>query len=82
VDRPDGSPRTLTPQRLLECPEELRRYLRCKMFEELSGELSNIFYTTRVREDVVRCEAMPAEFWKTCLKTLGDQLDRGMEKLP
>ena len=71
----------MDPAPILECPEELRHYLRRTMFDELAGEPSNILYTTRVREDVVRYEAMPAEFWKTCLKTLRDQLDRGMENL-
>lgn len=65
----------LNPQAHLQCPEELRLYVRQSIFEELVGEPSNILYTTQVKADVIRYDAMPAEFWKECLGTLRSQLD-------
>lgn len=65
----------LSPEPYLQCPEELRHYLRHAMFDELAGEPSNILYTTRVNAEVVRYEAMPADFWKSCLAALLNQLD-------
>lgn len=65
----------LSPEPHLQCPEELRHYLRRTMFEELVGEPSNILYTTRVNAEVVRYEAMPSDFWKRCLASLLNQLD-------
>lgn len=64
----------LNPDPWLQCPEELRHYLRRTMFEELAGEPSNILYTTKVSEDVVRYEAMPVDFWKSCLQALRSQV--------
>ena len=64
----------LNPDPHLQCPEELRHYVRRTMFDELVGEPSNIFYTTQINQDVVRYEAMPADFWKTCLTALANQL--------
>ncbi len=63
------------PDPHLECPEELRLYLRRTMLDELADEPSNILYCTRVNDDVVRYEAMPADFWKNCLQALRDRLE-------
>lgn len=68
----------LNPVPHLECPDEIRRYFRRTMFDELVGEPSNVLYTTQINPDVVRYEAMPADFWKKCLKTLLSELDQGM----
>jgi hypothetical protein len=66
----------LPPATHLQCPDERRHYLRCTMFDELAGEPSNILYSTRVNADTIRYEAMPHDFWKSCLRTLRDQLER------
>jgi len=66
----------LSPEPALACVEELRAYVRRSMFDELVGEPSNVLYTTQVNADVVRYEAMPAEFWKNCLLALSEDLDR------
>ncbi len=63
------------PDPHLQCPEELRLYLRRTIFDELADEPSNILYTTRVNDEVVRYEAMPADFWKNCLQALRDRLE-------
>ncbi len=62
----------LNPDPHLQCPEELRHYLRRTMFDDLVGEPSNVLYTTQVNDEVVRYEAMPVESWKDCLRALGN----------
>jgi len=64
----------LSPQPHLECAEELRKYLRSAMFDDLVGEPSNVLYTTQVNEGVVRYDAMPVDFWRKCLIALREQL--------
>jgi len=66
----------LNPASHLQCPEELRLYLRQAIFDELVGEPSNILYTTQVNEETVRYESMPADFWKQCLNALREKLDQ------
>jgi len=72
----------LNPSPHLQCPEELREYLRKTMFEELAGEPSNVLYTTQVNAEVVRYEAMPTEFWKSCLLALRGDLERAKKSGP
>lgn len=67
----------LSPDPHLQCPEELRHYLRRTMFDELVGEPSNVLYTTKINDEVVRYEAMPPDFWKSCLLALREDLGRG-----
>ncbi len=69
----------LRPDPHLQCPEELRHYLRVSMFDELVGEPSNILYSTQVSEETIRYEAMPANLWKSCLESLRKQLDSANE---
>ncbi len=69
----------LSPDSHLHCPEELRSYLRRTMFDELLAEPSNTLYTTQINEEVVRYEAMPADFWKDCLRALRAKLDAEAE---
>lgn len=64
----------LAPEPHLKCPDEVRQYLRQSIFDELVGEPSNILYSTKVSSDVMRYEAMPADFWKQCLCDLKEQL--------
>lgn len=66
----------LNPEPLLQCPEELRHYVRRTMFDELVGEPSNVLYTTQVNAEVIRYEAMPTDFWKSCLQALLDELNQ------
>ncbi|HMP73954.1 MAG TPA: hypothetical protein PKE55_11895 [Kiritimatiellia bacterium] len=62
------------PKPLLKCPDQIREYLRCTLYDEWVGEPSNILYTTQVSPETVRYEAMPSDFWTTCLYALRDQL--------
>lgn len=66
----------LSPEPALACAEALRGYLRRSMFDDLVGEPSNVLYTTQVNADVIRYEAMPAEFWKSCLLAFREGLDQ------
>ncbi len=59
---------------ILSGGDEISTHLRQSLFEELLGEPSNIFFTTKVSEDVVRYEALPKEFWKECLNTLSSEI--------
>ncbi len=65
----------LNPDVHLQCPMEVRHYIRRSMFEDLVGEPSNILYTTQISKDVIRYEAMPVDFWKQCLTALTKALD-------
>lgn len=65
----------LNPASHLECPDEIRHYFRRTIFDELVGEPSNVLYTTQINPEVVRYEAMPAEFWKQCIQTLLEELN-------
>ncbi len=70
----------MSPDAALQCPDEIRAYVRKSMFDELAGEPSNVLYTTQIRPDVVRYEAMPAGFWKACLTALRNDLEQGQNK--
>ena len=64
----------LSPDPHLACPDELRVYLRRAIYDDFLGEPSNILYTTKVKEDVIRYDAMPAAFWLDCLALLRQRL--------
>lgn len=68
----------LSPDPHLHCPDPIQLYLRRTMYEELLEEPSNIFFTTRVRSDVIRYEAMPRDFWKQCLMAFQAQFNRNL----
>ena len=72
----------LNPMACLECSEELRLYWRQSLYEELLAEPSNILYSTVVNEDVVRFEAMPTSFWKTCILQLRNQIQEANPEIP
>jgi hypothetical protein len=50
------------------------------LFDELLGEPSNIFFTTKVDSKTLRYEALPKEFWKECLALLRKSLMELREK--
>jgi len=54
----------------LRQPDEIRHYCLTRLFEELVEEPSNILYTTKTEKNVVRYDAMEANFWITCLNYL------------
>lgn len=58
------------PKPFLSCPDDLRTYVRCTLYEELLGEPSNVLLATRVSDETMRYEAMPKSFWLECLHTL------------
>jgi hypothetical protein len=54
--------------------DEIRRYILTSLYEDLLAEPSNILFTTHIAKDVVRYEAMEADFWEECLALLRTQL--------
>jgi len=63
------------PAPLLATGEEISTYFRRTLYEEMLEEPSNILFTTKVSDDVVRYEAMPVDFWRDCLNALAADLD-------
>lgn len=59
----------------LDTGNEITTYFRRALYDELLEEPSNILFTTKVSEDVVRYEAMPVDFWRECLEALAADLD-------
>jgi hypothetical protein len=59
----------------LDTGNEITTYFRRALYDELLEEPSNILFTTKVSEDVVRYEAMPVDFWRECLEALAVDLD-------
>lgn len=64
----------LSPAAHLTSGEEVSTHLRQGLFEELLGEPSNIFFTSKVSEEVIRYEALPKDFWRECLEVLSAEL--------
>lgn len=64
----------------LDGGDEISAYVRRNLYDELVGEPSNIFYTTRVDGKTVRYEALPKDFWKECLSLLREKLRELREK--
>lgn len=64
----------LNSNSILTGGDEISTHFRQSLFEELLGEPSNIFFTTKVSEEVVRYEALPKDFWKECLDALSAEL--------
>ena len=64
----------------LDGGNEISAYVRRNLFDELVGEPSNIFYTTKVDAKTVRYEAQPKDFWKECLSLLRQKLTELREK--
>ena len=59
---------------------EISAYVKRSLFDELLGEPSNIFFTTKVDSKTLRYEALPKEFWKECLALLRKSLTELREK--
>ena len=59
---------------------EISAYVKRSLFDELLGEPSNIFFTTKVDSKTLRYEALPKEFWKECLALLRKSLTEMREK--
>lgn len=55
---------------------EVGVYLQQTLYEELLEEPSNIFYSTRVSEEVMRYEPLPRDFWLACLDALQARLTK------
>ena len=66
--------------RHLDGGDEIAAYVRRNLFDELVGEPSNIFYTTKVDAKTVRYQALPKDFWKECLAQLRHQLSELRKK--
>jgi len=64
----------------LDGGDEISAYVRRNLYDELVGEPSNIFYTTRVDGKTVRYQALPKDFWKECLSLLRQKLKEIREK--
>ncbi len=60
--------------------DEISAYVKRSLFDELLGEPSNIFFTTKVDSKTLRYEALPKEFWKECLALLRKSLMELREK--
>ena len=59
---------------------EVAFYLMDGLYEELQGEPSNIFFSTRVSEDTMRFEPLQRDFWLVCLAGLRLRMERlGLE---
>jgi len=58
----------------LDGADEISAYVKRNLYDELVGEPSNIFYTTRVDGKTVRYEALPKDFWRECLTLLRQKL--------
>jgi len=58
----------------LDGGDEIAAYVRRNLFDELGGEPSNIFYTTKVDAKTVRYQALPKDFWKECIALLRQKL--------
>jgi hypothetical protein len=58
----------------LDGGDEIAAYVRRNLFDELVGEPSNIFYTTKVDAKTVRYQALPKGFWKECIALLRQKL--------
>ncbi|MEM9593080.1 MAG: hypothetical protein AAGD06_02385 [Acidobacteriota bacterium] len=58
------------PLHPMQCQDEIRRYARITLYDEMLGEPSNVFLATPVDADTTRYEAMPREFWLDCLRAL------------
>jgi hypothetical protein len=58
----------------LDGGDEIAAYVRRNLFDELVGEPSNIFYTTKVDAKTVRYQALPKDFWKECIALLRQKL--------
>lgn len=70
----EAETRNEDPAPLLHHDDEVRAYLMQALYEELLEEPSNILFTTQVKPDVVRYEAMEVGFWRECLSELRKQL--------
>jgi hypothetical protein len=64
----------------LDGGDEIAAYVRRNLFDELVGEPSNIFYTTKVDAKTVRYQALPKDFWKECIALLRQKLAELREK--
>jgi len=64
----------------LDGGDEIAAYVRRNLFDELVGEPSNIFYTTKVDAKTVRYQALPKGFWKECIALLRQKLGELKEK--
>jgi hypothetical protein len=65
---------------LLDEGNEISAYVKRSLFDELLGEPSNIFFTTKVDSKTLRYEALPKDFWKECLALLRKSLMELREK--
>jgi len=64
----------------LDGADEISAYVKRNLYDELVGEPSNIFYTTKVDGKTVRYEALPKDFWRECLSLLREKLRELREK--
>ena len=64
----------------LDGADEISAYVKRNLYDELVGEPSNIFYTTKVDGKTVRYEALPKDFWRECLSLLRQKLRELREK--
>jgi len=64
----------------LDGGDEIAAYVRRNLFDELVGEPSNIFYTTKVDAKTVRYQALPKDFWKECIALLRQKLSELRKK--
>ena len=62
------------PTGILSDFDEIRTYLLTSLYQDLLAEPSNILFTTHIAKDVVRYEAMEADFWRECLAGLRQKL--------
>jgi hypothetical protein len=68
IDALEAEAQGLNPDPHLDCPDEIRRHQRQSLYEELLGEPSNIFRTSKVDDETTRYEALDRTLWLACLK--------------
>jgi hypothetical protein len=68
IDALEAEAKGLNPAPHLDCPDEIRRHQRQSLYEELLGEPSNIFRTSKVDDATTRYEALDRTLWLACLK--------------
>jgi hypothetical protein len=68
IDALEAEAQGLNPAPHLDCPDEIRRHQRQSLYEELLGEPSNIFRTSKVDDETTRYEALDRDLWLACLK--------------
>ncbi len=80
LDALEAEAKRSSPEPHLATDDDNKAYLRRAIFDECLLEPSSVLFHTTLGPDHVRYEAMPTDFWLSCLAQLREELKNAKEK--